>query len=106
MALRSSEEVRAAARRRQREYRERQKSHKSHLESKAFKANVLEDAIKLCATRGHPIAASIIKHVPNPDLEQLTYYFQAAAEELAPNRSASRNTKTRAAPKGRAAARV
>jgi hypothetical protein len=98
-----AEERRAASRRRQREYRQRQKSYKGNLEHKAFKADVLEDSIKLSANRGDELAIVILAAVPQPDVEHLAAWFQQRATAQHPARSASRNTKK---PATRKAAKV
>ncbi len=91
--MKSSEQQRAASARRQREYRERQKGYKKNLEERSFKADVLEDAIKLAANKGDNLALSVQACVHNPTVENLAAYFRKQAEHPPAYRSASRNAK-------------
>ncbi len=79
MAL-TEEQRKAAQRRRQREYRDRQKGYKNNLESKAFKADVLEDAIKLAANKGDRLSKTILKEVAEPTVANLAQWFQQRAK--------------------------
>jgi hypothetical protein len=93
MSATTAEARRAAARRRQREYRSRQKYYKENLEQRVFKADVLEDAIKLAANKGDELAIVIMAAVPQPTVEHLATWFRQRAEAQHPPRSASRNKK-------------
>jgi hypothetical protein len=94
MSSETAERRRLANQRRQREYRARQKSYKSHLQQTAFRADVLEDAIKLSANKGDQLAGVILAAVPSPSLENLAAWFKKRALAKYPARSASRNKKT------------
>jgi hypothetical protein len=93
MSSETAERRRLANQRRQREYRARQKSYKSDLQRTAFRADVLEDAIKLSANKGDELAAVIMAAVPAPTVEHLAAWFRQRAEAKHPARSASRNKK-------------
>jgi hypothetical protein len=93
MRTTTEERRRLAAQRRQKEYRARQKSYTSNLQAVVFKADVLEDAIKLSALKGDELAVAIVAAVPAPTLENLVRCFNDRALAQHPARSTSRNKK-------------
>jgi hypothetical protein len=93
MTMKSANQLRIAAARRQREYRERLKGYKGDLEARAFKADVLVDSIKLAANKGDELAAVIMAAVSEPNVENLTAWFQQRAKAKQPARSTQRNKK-------------
>jgi hypothetical protein len=91
--LRTLEQRRADDRRRQREYRERQKFLLNNLENIAHRADTLEDSIKLAANKGDDLARQILDALPSPDVASLAAWFQGRARSAQLGRSASRNKK-------------
>ncbi len=67
--------------------------HRNNLLDVAFKADVLEDAVKLAANKGDELAIVIMAAVPQPDVEHLAAWFQERAKAQHPARSTSRNRK-------------
>ncbi len=89
----SFDQYRAAATRRQREYRERQRLRVRALEAQEHEDAILEDSIKLSAGFGDPMAREIIERAPGLNAPALSEFFQSRAGMYKLSRKPPRATK-------------